>query len=129
MNPINVSTQSRCQSGQSVEMTTTRKGHGSAQTVSVSSQPEIDIYTGPPRTPCIKGRRLTGVVVNKHQKVEVKVNREVNNRNPRIDLRYFLSANTPRNHRKSGSVLESKRANRPRLSSYTESERVGGVTF
>jgi len=94
MNPINDSTQSRCQSGQSVEMTTTRKGHGSAQTMSVSSQLEIDIYTGPPRTPCVKGRRLTGVVVNKHHKVEVKVHREVSNRNPRIDLHYFLSSNT-----------------------------------
>jgi len=46
INAINVSTRSRCQSGQSVEMTTTRMGHGSAQTVSVSSQPEIGVLYG-----------------------------------------------------------------------------------
>ena len=73
----------------SVETRITRKGHGSAQTVSGSSQPKIGVCTVPPRTPCIKEGRLTEWwrVVNKYQKVEVKVHREVNNRNPRINLR------------------------------------------
>ena len=64
-------------------------------------------------------------MLNKHQKVEVKVHREFKNRNPRINLR---SANTLRNCRKSSLVLESKRANRPQLSRYIDLERVAGVT-
>jgi len=86
--PINVSTQSRCQGGQGVEKTTPCNSYGSAP----NSGPEFTV----------KDRRLyDSSAYNMHErmpthgssgecsistKVEVKAHREVNNRNPRINL-------------------------------------------
>jgi len=135
INPINVSTQLRCQSGQSIETITTRKGHGSAP----NSEREFtakdrrlygcSAYTMHKRRPThgsggewsisTKGSRSSCVV-----KSIIIIPKSIC-----VYSGYFLPANPLRDRRKSSLVLEPKRANRPQLSSYIESDRVAGVTF
>ena len=132
INQINFSTQSCPQSGQNVEKTSTRKGHGSAPN---TAQPEIGVCTVPPRTPCIKKRPTHGsggecsISTKRSRSRCIVKSTIVIPESICVHSGYFLSANTLRNRRKSSLVFESKRAIRLQLTSHIESERVAGGTF
>ena len=64
INPINVSTQSRCQSGQSVETTTTRKGHDFAPNSEREFTARDRRLYGSSAYTMHKRGRLTGVVAS-----------------------------------------------------------------